>query len=239
MIVCFRTSLLAIRYWQTPYTIVTFPFLFAVMFGDAGHGLLLLMLALYFIYNEKKLGADKLNDMIQMPFDGRYVLFLMSVFAIYCGFLYNEFFGMPLDIWGGTRWHYGSSEAAVTGANGMGTMAGGYKECSTIGATTPSGATTLSDGPTYWDHTKKYTDFAATKFVDSEDPDRYNPDGNYPDWADVFDDKTMLPGCTLPPKVRAYSSAVFCHLSESHLPFSLFSQLPLPTSVRFLLVAAL
>ena len=26
-----------------------------------------------------------------------------------------------------------------------------------------------------------------------------NPD-KYPEWKDVFDDKTMLPGCTLPPK---------------------------------------
>ena len=50
---------------------MTFPFLFAVMFGDAGHGFLLLLLGIYFIKNEDKLGAGKLNDIIQMPFDGR------------------------------------------------------------------------------------------------------------------------------------------------------------------------
>ena len=43
----------------------------------------------------------------------------MGVFAIYCGLLYNEIFGMPLNLYGGTRWHYPKGE----------TMAGGWKEC--------------------------------------------------------------------------------------------------------------
>ncbi len=38
-----------------PYTIITFPFLFAVMFGDAGHGLLMASFALALILFEKKL----------------------------------------------------------------------------------------------------------------------------------------------------------------------------------------
>jgi len=36
------------------FTIVTFPFLFAVMFGDWGHGIALLLGALYLIINEEK-----------------------------------------------------------------------------------------------------------------------------------------------------------------------------------------
>lgn len=39
------------------FTIVTFPFLFAVMFGDWGHGICLLLAALYLVMNEKKLGS--------------------------------------------------------------------------------------------------------------------------------------------------------------------------------------
>jgi len=35
------------------FTIVTFPFLFAVMFGDWGHGIALLGAALYMILKEK------------------------------------------------------------------------------------------------------------------------------------------------------------------------------------------
>lgn len=42
-----------------PYTIITFPFLFAVMFGDAGHGLLMLLGALFMILKEKQLKTFK------------------------------------------------------------------------------------------------------------------------------------------------------------------------------------
>ena len=37
------------------YTIITFPFLFAVMFGDAGHALVLTIFASYLIIKEYKL----------------------------------------------------------------------------------------------------------------------------------------------------------------------------------------
>lgn len=40
------------------YTIVTFPFLFAVMFGDWGHGICLLLATMYFIIREKKLSSQ-------------------------------------------------------------------------------------------------------------------------------------------------------------------------------------
>lgn len=37
------------------FTIVSFPFLFAVMFGDIGHGFLMVLAAAYLCINEKKL----------------------------------------------------------------------------------------------------------------------------------------------------------------------------------------
>lgn len=40
------------------FTVVTFPFLFAVMFGDWGHGICLLLATLYFIIREKKLSGQ-------------------------------------------------------------------------------------------------------------------------------------------------------------------------------------
>ncbi|KAK9677258.1 hypothetical protein RND81_11G131300 [Saponaria officinalis] len=82
------------------YTVVTFPFLFAVMFGDWGHGICLLFLALFLIARERKYGSQKLGSFMEMLFGGRYVVLLMSLFSIYCGLLYNEFFSVPFHIFG-------------------------------------------------------------------------------------------------------------------------------------------
>nr|CAE45587.1 vacuolar proton-ATPase subunit-like protein [Lotus japonicus] len=84
----------------TVYTVVTFPFLFAVMFGDWGHGICLLLAALYFIIRERKLSSQKLDDITEMTFGGRYVILLMSLFSIYTGLIYNEFFSVPFELFG-------------------------------------------------------------------------------------------------------------------------------------------
>ncbi|XP_042381292.1 V-type proton ATPase subunit a1-like isoform X2 [Zingiber officinale] len=82
------------------YSVITFPFLFAVMFGDWGHGLCLLLGSLVLILHEKKLGSQKLGSFMEMAYGGRYVLLLMALFSIYCGLLYNEFFSVPFYIFG-------------------------------------------------------------------------------------------------------------------------------------------
>ena len=43
------------------FTIMTFPFLFAVMFGDLGHGALMLMFALLLVLSEKSLGKQQVR----------------------------------------------------------------------------------------------------------------------------------------------------------------------------------
>ena len=53
-----------------PFTIVTFPFLFAVMFGDFGHGLLLLAFALWMVLREKIMGRQQLDEILAMCFGG-------------------------------------------------------------------------------------------------------------------------------------------------------------------------
>ncbi|XP_039024006.1 V-type proton ATPase subunit a3-like [Hibiscus syriacus] len=69
------------------FTIITFPFLFAVMFGDWGHGIFLLLATSYFIIREKKISSQKLGDITEMIFGGRYVIMMMALFSIYTGLL--------------------------------------------------------------------------------------------------------------------------------------------------------
>lgn len=71
-------------------SIVTFPFLFGMMFGDMGHGSILLIFATVLV-----LGHDSIKDTVLSSFSSiRYLLLLMGIFATYCGFIYNEFFAM-------------------------------------------------------------------------------------------------------------------------------------------------
>ncbi|XP_038847339.1 V-type proton ATPase 116 kDa subunit a1-like isoform X15 [Salvelinus namaycush] len=47
-----------------PYTIITFPFLFAVMFGDMGHGVLMTCAALYLVIRESRILSQKTDNEI-------------------------------------------------------------------------------------------------------------------------------------------------------------------------------
>ncbi|XP_034448410.1 V-type proton ATPase 116 kDa subunit a isoform X3 [Hippoglossus hippoglossus] len=84
-----------------PYTIITFPFLFAVMFGDLGHGVLMTCAALYLVLRERRLMADKNdNEMFSMVFAGRYIILLMGIFSVYTGIIYNDCFSKSLNVFG-------------------------------------------------------------------------------------------------------------------------------------------
>ncbi|CAB1322044.1 unnamed protein product [Coregonus sp. 'balchen'] len=62
-----------------PYTVITFPFLFAVMFGDLGHGVIMALFALWM---------------------GRYIILMMGLFSVYTGLIYNDCFSKSLNIFG-------------------------------------------------------------------------------------------------------------------------------------------
>ncbi|XP_062299056.1 V-type proton ATPase 116 kDa subunit a isoform X11 [Scomber scombrus] len=84
-----------------PYTIITFPFLFAVMFGDMGHGVLMTSAALYLVIRESRILSQKSdNEMFNMVFAGRYIILLMGLFSIYTGVIYNDCFSKSLNMFG-------------------------------------------------------------------------------------------------------------------------------------------
>ena len=82
------------------FTGITFPFLFGVMYGDVGHGSCLLLAGLYLVMTESQREGKRLGELMGGLHLGRYLILLMGVFAVYNGFIYNDFFALSLDIFG-------------------------------------------------------------------------------------------------------------------------------------------
>ena len=68
-----------------PYTIITFPFLFAVMFGDAGHGLLMALFAGILILFEKKLAKTDVGGEVCRPLRNERVRRILVVIMVIAG----------------------------------------------------------------------------------------------------------------------------------------------------------
>jgi V-type H+-transporting ATPase subunit a len=95
--------------------VITFPFLFGVMFGDVGHGTLMFLGGLGIVLAERKLAHINLGDIGDTFFGGRYVIMLMGMFrcarahirqhcsSIYCGLIYNDIYSKSWNI-AGTGW---------------------------------------------------------------------------------------------------------------------------------------
>lgn len=78
-------------------TIVTFPFLFAVMFGDLGHGFIMFCAAAAMIYWEKPLKKVR-DELFSMAYYGRYIMLMMGIFSMYTGLIYNDIFSRSMSL---------------------------------------------------------------------------------------------------------------------------------------------
>jgi len=92
------------EYNPTVPTIITLPFLFAMMFGDMFHGSCVFLIALYLVLNEKKYEGKKLNELLTWLYAGRYILLLMGFFAIYNGVVYNDIISLSIQVFGKSAW---------------------------------------------------------------------------------------------------------------------------------------
>eukprot|EP00924_Labyrinthula_sp_SR-Ha-C_P009885 snap_masked-scaffold_21-processed-gene-2.23-mRNA-1 protein AED:0.01 eAED:0.01 QI:0/-1/0/1/-1/1/1/0/774 len=79
-------------------SVVTFPFLFGVMFGDLGHGFILFLVSLLICIKEKDIQKMDLGEMGEALFSARYFLLLMGFFSFFCGLMYNDYFAMGLEL---------------------------------------------------------------------------------------------------------------------------------------------
>jgi V-type H+-transporting ATPase subunit a len=79
----------------TVFNMVTFPFLFGIMFGDIGHGGLLFLVGILAC-----LYKDSIPESLSGFKQGRYMLLTMGFFAFYCGFIYNDMLSIPLELFG-------------------------------------------------------------------------------------------------------------------------------------------
>lgn len=87
-----------------PFTVITFPFLFAVMFGDLGHGMVMALMAFFLIWKENWIQTRRIEgEIFGTIFGGRYIIFMMGVFSMYTGIIYNDIFSKSFNIFG-SRW---------------------------------------------------------------------------------------------------------------------------------------
>jgi V-type H+-transporting ATPase subunit a len=73
---------------------VTFPFFFGMMFGDMGHGSVVLAGGIYLTLNANNLKSGVAAAFV--PY--RYLFLMMGMMSVYCGFIYNEFFAINTSV---------------------------------------------------------------------------------------------------------------------------------------------
>eukprot|EP00929_Paragymnodinium_shiwhaense_P069471 TRINITY_DN3502_c0_g1_i1.p1 TRINITY_DN3502_c0_g1~~TRINITY_DN3502_c0_g1_i1.p1 ORF type:complete len:836 (+),score=230.49 TRINITY_DN3502_c0_g1_i1:131-2638(+) len=90
------------------FMMVTFPFLFGVMYGDVGHGGGLFLVGLFLLWK-----GETFKYSVPIAYEARYIITMMGFFGMYCGFLYNDFFSVGFEFFG-SRWEHGAHTSEGT-----------------------------------------------------------------------------------------------------------------------------
>ena len=83
------------------FTAITFPFLFGMMFGDVFAGSMLMSFGIYLM-----MATPTKGSIVEQMYQGRYFLFLMGFFSLFCGLCYNDFTSLPLYLFGRSCYTY-------------------------------------------------------------------------------------------------------------------------------------
>ena len=75
------------------FAIITFPFLFGVMFGDIAHGFVMFLFGAYMCIFADSLKTSALGPLVA----ARYIITMMGFFATFCGICYNDFASIPVE----------------------------------------------------------------------------------------------------------------------------------------------
>lgn len=68
------------------------------MFGDIAHGSILFSFGVFMCFRKKDESGENMVLKLFMPH--RYLITMMGFFAVYCGFIYNDFMSISLDLFG-------------------------------------------------------------------------------------------------------------------------------------------
>jgi len=107
------------EYNPTVPTLITFPFLFALMYGDMFHGSCIFFTAAYIVWNEDECKKTaRTNELMKWLYGGRYLLLLMGFFSMYTGLMYNEVLSYSVPLFGPSTIsaEYATYTNATTGA---------------------------------------------------------------------------------------------------------------------------
>jgi len=89
-------------------TIMTFPFLFAVMYGDIFHGSFVFLGGILLCAGSACFGwKESRNDTLSSAVEARYVVLFMGFFAVYCGLIYNDAMSIMINGFNTSQWGYG------------------------------------------------------------------------------------------------------------------------------------